>query len=133
MKEVANFANDSTDRLRETANKGGEGAPNPENFANVINGYKDSTWLGEILFSSLSKSRKKNLKPRTYLPTKRAAQEPKAWSVGLMKSQVIIQSQSRRPILPSNFLQSSEQDEGRMETRTSLPAGCKLQIKTCAT
>ena len=38
MKEVANFANDKTDRLRETANKGGEGVQNPENFANVING-----------------------------------------------------------------------------------------------
>ena len=38
VKEVANFANDSTDRLRETANKGGEGVQNPENFANVING-----------------------------------------------------------------------------------------------
>ena len=38
VKEVANFANDKTDRLRETANKGGEGVQNPENFANVING-----------------------------------------------------------------------------------------------
>ena len=38
MKEVANFVNDKTDRLRETANKGGEGVQNPENFANVING-----------------------------------------------------------------------------------------------
>ena len=38
MKEVANFANDKTDRLRETANKGGEGVQNPENSANVING-----------------------------------------------------------------------------------------------
>ena len=38
MKELANFANESTDRLRETANKGGEGVQNPENFANVING-----------------------------------------------------------------------------------------------
>ena len=36
MKEVADFANDSTDRLREIANKGG--VQNPENFANVING-----------------------------------------------------------------------------------------------
>ena len=34
---MANFANDSTDRLRETANKGGEGVQNPKNFANVIN------------------------------------------------------------------------------------------------
>ena len=38
VKEVANFANDKTDRLRETANKGGEGVQNPENSANVING-----------------------------------------------------------------------------------------------
>ena len=37
MKEVANVANDSTDRLREIANKG-VGVQNPENFANVING-----------------------------------------------------------------------------------------------
>ena len=36
VKEVANFANDKTDRLRETANKGG--VQNPNNFANVING-----------------------------------------------------------------------------------------------
>ena len=34
---MANFANDSTDRLREIANKGG-GVQNPEKFANVING-----------------------------------------------------------------------------------------------
>ena len=32
---VANFANDSTDRLHENANKGG--VQNSENFANVIN------------------------------------------------------------------------------------------------
>ena len=38
MKELANFANDKTDRLRETANKGGKGVQTPENFANVING-----------------------------------------------------------------------------------------------
>ena len=38
MREVANYANDSTDRLRENANEGGEGVQNPENFANVING-----------------------------------------------------------------------------------------------
>ena len=39
MREVANYANDSTDRLRENANEGGrgEGVQNPENFANVIN------------------------------------------------------------------------------------------------
>ena len=35
---MANYANDTTDRLRENANKGGEGVQNPENFANVING-----------------------------------------------------------------------------------------------
>ena len=34
---MANFANDSTDRLREMQIKG-EGVQNPENFANVING-----------------------------------------------------------------------------------------------
>ena len=33
---MANYANDSTDRLRENANEGG--VQNPENFANVING-----------------------------------------------------------------------------------------------
>ena len=38
VRKVANCANDSTDRLRENANKGGEGVQNPENFANVING-----------------------------------------------------------------------------------------------
>ena len=37
VKKVANFANDSTDRLREVRTEG-EGAQNPENFANVING-----------------------------------------------------------------------------------------------
>ena len=35
---MANYANDSTDRLRENVNKGGEGVQNPVNFANVING-----------------------------------------------------------------------------------------------
>ena len=34
---MANYANDSTDRLSENANEGG-GVQNPENFANVING-----------------------------------------------------------------------------------------------
>ena len=38
LKEVANFANDSTDRLREMRTRGGEGVQNPGNFANVING-----------------------------------------------------------------------------------------------
>ena len=31
-KEVANFANDKTDRLRETANKGGGGGPKSRKF-----------------------------------------------------------------------------------------------------
>ena len=35
-REVANYANDSTDRLRDIANKAS--IQNPENFANVING-----------------------------------------------------------------------------------------------
>ena len=53
MKEVANFANDKTDRLRETANKGGEGVQNPENFANVINGCPLTcvTEFSKVLFA----------------------------------------------------------------------------------
>ena len=35
---MANFANDSTDRLREMQTRGGEGVQNPENFAYVLNG-----------------------------------------------------------------------------------------------
>ena len=35
---MANYANDSTDRLCELANEGGKGVQNPKNFANVING-----------------------------------------------------------------------------------------------
>ena len=38
LKEVANFANDSTDRLREMRTRGGEGVQNPENLAYVLNG-----------------------------------------------------------------------------------------------
>ena len=38
VKEVANFANNSTDRLREMQMKR-EGVQNPEYFANVINGF----------------------------------------------------------------------------------------------
>ena len=34
---MANFVNDSTDRLRKTANKGGRRVQNSENFVNVIN------------------------------------------------------------------------------------------------
>ena len=33
---MANFANDSTDRLREMRTKGGEGVQNPGNFADVL-------------------------------------------------------------------------------------------------
>ena len=49
MREVANYANDKTDRLRENANKGGEGVQNPENFANVINGCTLTLQLKHVL------------------------------------------------------------------------------------
>ena len=38
LKKWPIFANNSTDRLRETANKGGKGVQNPENFAYVLYG-----------------------------------------------------------------------------------------------
>ena len=48
MKEVANFANDSTDRLREMQTRG---VQNPENFANVMNGC--SLWVHRTLDPNL--------------------------------------------------------------------------------
>ena len=50
VKEVANFANDKTDRLRETVNKGGGGGPKSRKFCKrrLSMAPNDSTYLPEL-------------------------------------------------------------------------------------